>query len=190
MTEELKKLLSSDLEEIKQHKIRVIALGVCAVALLIFVTVDENSGEEINLNEPTEISKPVAKDLPVTKDLPAKPLPVEKNSEGVTLVMGANADALTVGNPFLGEEKINPPKPATPILIQPPAIPQAKSKEKISLTGTAISGGNKTAMFLRDKETIFLTIGDELNGRRIVDITPDFVTFADGGRVYVQNGVK
>ena len=69
-----------------------------------------------------------------------------------------------------------------PIVIQPPPqlVEQPKPKEKIILTGTAISGESKTAMFLRGKETLFLTIGDEIGGRKISDITRDAVIFADG----------
>jgi len=54
------------------------------------------------------------------------------------------------------------------------------------LTGTAISGENKIAMFLRGNETLFLTIGEEIGGRKISDITPDFVTFEDGAKVFFQ----
>lgn len=188
MPDEIKKFLSRELEELRQNKIRAGALVVCVIFLLIYCFMDNSSrGEEIPLNEPTAINAP-----PATKDLPAKPLPVTKTSDGVTLVMGANADALTVADPFAVEEKKNSATPSTkiskpvaPITTQPPTIP--KAQEKIILTGTAISSDRKTAMFLRGKETVFLSIGEELNGRKIVDITPDFVTFADGSRMYVDN---
>ena len=187
MPDELKKFLSRELEELRQNKIRAGALVACVVFLLIYCVMDDSSrNEEISLNEPTVTDAP-----PVTKDLPAKPLPVTKNSDGVTLVMGANADALTVADPFAGEDKPTPAPPTkisapvAPIGIKPPPMP--KPQEKIILTGTAISGERKTAMFLRGKETIFLSIGDQIDGRQIVDITPDFVTFADGSRMYVQN---
>lgn len=188
MPDELKKFLSNELEELRKNKIRAGALVACVVFLLIYCIMDDSRDEEISLNEP-----PITDAPPVTKDLPAKPLPVTKNSDGVTLVMGATADALIVADPFAGEDKPTPAPPAkssapvapaAPTGIKPP--PTSKPQE-IILTGTAISGERKTAMFLRGKETIFLSIGEQIDGRQIVDITPDFVTFADSSRIYVQN---
>lgn len=188
--DELKKLLSHELDELKANKISAVALGVCLAVLLIFWATDDTyDGEEISLDEPP----------PLTKDLPVKPLPVTKSPDGVTIVLGANADALFIGDPFAFEEKPQPPPPPPPlpkipepsVVIQPTPEPRAEPpKESITLTGTAISGNNKTAMFLRGKETLFLTVGEELDGRRIVDITPEFVTFADGERVYLQKELR
>lgn len=124
--------------------------------------------------------------------------------------MGANADRLFIGDPFEVEEKPEPvpeppiiqeppppplPKipaaPEQPIVIEPTPEPKIEQpKEKILLTGTAISGANKTAMFLRGNETLFLTIGEEIGGRKISDITPDFVTFEDGKRIYFQKELE
>ena len=196
MPDELKKFLSRELDELKQNKIRTIALVVCLVVAVILWTVDDSSGgEEIVLDDAP----------PVTKDLPVKVLPVEKSPDGVTIVLGANADALLIADPFADEEKPQPPPtpqpsqptpptpplPAipSPVAIQPP--PQVKQpREQFILTGTAISGNNKTAMFLRGNETLFKTIGDELNGRRIVDITADFVTLDNNERIYLQRGLN
>ncbi len=192
MPDEFKEILRRELDELKENKIRVGALAICFVVLLIFSITDEDSDEEIILNEPP----------PLTKDLPVKILPAEKNSDGVKIVLGANADKLFIGDPFAVEEKIEskpPPAPPTPplpkilapsIVIQPPAPKIEKPSEKILLTGTAISGGNKTAMFLRGNETLFLTIGEEIGGKKISDITPDFVTFEDGERIYFQKDVN
>lgn len=189
--DELKKFLSHELDELKRNKIRAGALGVCLAVLVIFwATEDDSGGEEILIDEPQ----------PVTKDLPVKPLPVEKSPDGVTIVLGAKADALFIDDPFAGEEKPKspppPPKPVEPpppIVLPPIPAPQSeppKLAEEILLTGTAISGANKTAMFLRGKETLFKTVGEDLDGRLIVDITPEFVTFADGERVYLQKELK
>lgn len=195
MSDKLKEILQHEINELKQNKIRAIALGVCFIVLLIFwLTDDSSDGEEINLNEPTIAEKP-----PATKDLPVVSLPVEKSADGVTLVMGANADPLFIGDPFAGNEKPKPPPkvvtpPVPPIVIQPspqiPEPPKSQPQEEIILTGTAISGTNKTAMFLRGKKTIFLTIGEEIGGKKILDITPDFVTFEDGERVFIQRGMR
>ena len=188
MPEEVKEILLRELEELKQNKIRVIALVVCLIFLVIFWIGDDTSdGEEIILDE-----KP-----PATKDLPVKVLPVAKSPDGVKVVLGANADRLFIGDPFAVEEKPKSTPPPTPlpqipapsIVIEPPPEPEPP-KEKIILMGTAISGVNKTAMFLRGKETVFLTIGEEIGGRKISDITPDFVTFEDGARIYFQKELE
>ena len=184
MPEELKEILRRELDELKQNKIRVGILAGCFVILLIVsITDDGSDGEEIILEEP-----------PLTKDLPIKNLPVAKSSDGVKIILGATADRLFIGDPFAVEEKVEPEPPPTPTLpkIPPPSIiieptPEPEPpKEKIILTGTAISGDNKTAMFLRGEETLFLTVGEEIGGRKISDITSDFVTFDNGERIYFQ----
>ena len=197
MNDELKKILSRELDELKQNKIRAGVLGVCFIVLLIFWITDDGSGnEEIILTD----------EPPLTKDLPVKKLPVavEKSPDGVTTVLGANADALFIANPFAVEEKPKPPAevqleirneelgiiiPHSPFPIphstleKPPLEEIAEPEEEIVLTGTAISGNVKTAMFLRGEETLFKTVGEEIGGRIISEITPDFVTFADGTRM-------
>lgn len=192
MSDELKKFLSRELEEIKQNKIRIAAMIVFLVIGVIFWISDNSSrGEEIDLSEPT-VDTP-----PVTPDLPVRVLPVAKSIDGVTIVMGASADALIVADPFDGREKPKPPpkpvqvtppipQPVEPVTIQPPIAPPPP-QEKIVLTGTAITGEVKTAMFLRGKETLFLTVGEEIGGRRIIDITPDSVTFEDGEVLTIGN---
>ena len=197
MSDGLKKFFEREIDELKRNKIRTIALIVCAVVLLIFGAIDDSGGEEISLNEPAKVDNHAAKvdnpsaktETPVTKDLPVKTLPVTKNFNGVTIVAGADADDLIVADPFAVTKKIKQPPPMKQPPIQIPIQPQIpKETKKFFLTGTAISGNVKTAMFLREKETLFLTIGDEINGKVIVNITPDFVTFADGERVFVQRG--
>ena len=196
--DELKTLLAewfrSKLDELKQNKVRVIALGVCLVMLLAFKLTDDGSDvEEIEVDAP-----PLTKDLPVQK-LPEKvPAQVSESPDGVKIVLGANNETLYVGDPFAVPPKPKPaPKVEPPPKIELPPIPPPKTiqqpqteppatKEKIILTGTAISGTNKTAMFLRDKKTEFLSVGDEIGGRIISDITPDFVKFNDGTRLYLQ----
>ena len=193
MPDELKEILRREIEELKQNKIRVITLVACFILLLFFLITDDSfDGEEIVL-----IEEPP----PITKDLPVKVLSVPKSQDGVKTVMGANAGRLFIGDPFAVEEK---PQPTPPPIIQKPTPPLPKipppsiviepkpepiieqPKEQIILTGTAISGENKMAMFLRGNETLFLTIGEEIDGRKISDITPDFVTFDNGERIYFQ----
>ena len=189
MPDELKRILARELDELKQNKIRVVALLACFVVLLIFWIADDSSDDEeiILIEEP-----------PVTKDLPVKVLP-QKSSDGVKIVLGASADALFIGDPFAVEEEEIPAPPPEPLPTIPAATvpiiptqppPEASIKppqEKFVLIGTAISGANKTAMFLRGSETLFLTIGEEIGGRKISDITPDFVTFEDGEILTIRN---
>ncbi len=195
MSDELKKFLQREHEEIKQNKFRIAAMiGVVVVAIIFWIVDDSSRGEEIDLSTPT------AEAPPVTNDLPVKVLNVEKISDGVKIVTGASPDALIVADPFAGRKKsLPPPKVVAPIenippieiqpqpIIQPQQNVQPKPREKIFLTGTAISGNIKTAMILRDKETLFLTIGDEIDGRRIIDITTDAVTFDDGEILTIKN---
>lgn len=191
MSDGLKKFLQNELDELKQNKIRAIALGVIlAFLLILWITDDSSCGEEIILTE----------EPPVTKDLPVTNLPVEKIPDGVTIVIGANADELFIGDPFEGVEKPKPPPPpkipevVPQIVIQPPPppIPQepAEPQEKVILTGTAISGSNKTAMFLRGEETLFKTVGEEIGGKIISDITAEFVTFKSGESLYFQKELR
>ena len=108
MSDELKKILSNELAELRQNKIRAGALGVCFIILLIFwITDDGSGGEEIILND----------EPPLTKDLPVVKIPAQFDN-GVKIVLGANADALFIGDPFAVEEKTPPPKsePPTPPL--------------------------------------------------------------------------
>ena len=179
-----------DLDELKQNKIRVIALGVCFVMAVAFWLTDDGSDvEKIDLDAP-----PATKDLPV-QQLPAKISPMPEAPDGLKIVLGATNDEIFVGDPFAVPPKPKPPKVEPPKVelpqiqpqpIQPPQPQPSAPKEKIVLTGTAISGTNKTAMFLRDKKNVFLNVGDEIGGRIIADITPDFVIFTDGKRLYLQ----
>ena len=184
MSDELKRFLRRELDEISRHAFRVSIIAACAVFGLIFLILDETSrGEEIALNQPTP--------APATSDLPVKPLPTVKSVDGVTPVLGADASPLIVSDPFAGAQKPkSAPKVAAPILptIPNPTPPTAPApQESITLTGTALSGNFKTAMFLRGKETLFLTIGDEIGGRKISDITRDAVIFADGSIMTIRD---
>ena len=112
MPDELKKILARELDELKQNKIRVVALAACLVVLLIFWVADNDSdGEEIILTE----------EPPITKDFPVKVLPPQKSSDGVKIVLGANADVLFIGDPFTVEEEEIPEPPPQP----QPEIPAA-----------------------------------------------------------------
>lgn len=196
LKEKLMEFLRRDLDELRKHKYRTIAMAVVVLVGLIYSWKPEGTNvEEIDLSD----TPPVTKDLPVQK-LPDKKIPaqISETIDGVKIVLGANSEQLFIGDPFAGVEKPKPPPPPKvepqktelPKIPPPSQIPQpppkVEPKEKIILTGTAISGDNKTAMFLRGKQTEFLTVGEEIGGRIISDITPEFVTFTDGGRVNLQ----
>ena len=201
MNDELKtklmEFLRRDLGEIRRHKYRTIAMVVFIFVSLIYAWEPEGKNvEEIDLSD----TPPVTKDLPVQK-LPDKKIPAQipETTDGVKIVMGANSEQIFIADPFAGTEKPKPLPPTPPKQVELPKIPppsqppqplqqppKVEPKEKIILTGTAISGDNKIAMFLRDKQTEFLSVGDEIGGRIISDITPEFVTFADGMRLYLQ----
>ena len=184
MSDALKNFLRRELDELSRHAFRISIIAACVVLAAIMWLINNSSrGEEIALNEPTP--------APATRDLPVKPLPVMKSVDGVTTVLGADASPLIVSDPFAGTQKPKPaPKVAAPILptIPNPTPPTAPPpQESITLTGTALSGNFKTAMFLRGKETLFLTIGDDIGGRKISDITRDAVIFADGSIVTIEH---
>ena len=199
MFDELKELfekfLRRELAELRQNKTRTIALAVTFVAVtILYLSLNDDGGEEINLND----APPVTKDLPVQKLHDKKiSAQVPESPDGVKIVLGATTDELFIGDPFQGKEKPPPPKkvelppipPPSPIQPSPQPIQQpptkVEPKEKIFLTGTAVSGDNKTAMFLRGGKNFFRSVGEEVDGRIISDITPDFVTFTDGMRVFI-----
>ncbi|MBR3747302.1 MAG: hypothetical protein IKN27_10135 [Selenomonadaceae bacterium] len=196
LKEKIMEFLRRDLDELLKNRVRIIAMVVFVLVALIYTWEPEGkNGEEIDLSD----TPPVTKDLPVQK-LPDKKIPAQipETIDGVKIVPGANSEQLFIGDPFAGVEKPKPPPPKQvepqktelPKIPPPSQIPQpppkVEPKEKIILTGTAISGDNKTAMFLRGNQTEFLTVGDEIGGRIISDITPESVTFTDGGRVNLQ----
>lgn len=207
MPDELKELfekfLRRELAELRQNKIRTIALAVSFVAVTILYFVFNDDAEEIDLSDPP----PVTKDLPVQKLHDKKiSAQVPESPDGVKIVLGATTDELFIDDPFQGKEKPLPPKkvdlppipPPSPIQqpIQPSPQPiqqppsKVEPKEKIFLTGTAVSVDNKTAMFLRGEKNFFRSVGEEVDGRIISDITPDFVTFTDGTRVFITKELK
>ena len=63
----------------------------------------------------------------------------------------------------------------------------------LTLKGTAISGDKKMAIIQKsyDKnksESHMLKLGDEINGKKIIDIGRNFIIFDDGEYLYLQGG--
>ena len=204
MTYELKKFLQSEVDELKQNKIRAIALGVCFfVVVVIWAGENFSRGDEIALNDPPPVATVNTPPTTATKDLPLTSLPAGNNLDGVTELIGANTEPLNVTDPFAAEEKSEPKPTAPPATVEPippaqiqplPAAPPAptppKPREQIILIGTAISGTDKTAMLQLGKQTMFFSVGDVIDGRRIIDIGTDFVTLDDGETLRLQKELK
>lgn len=184
--------LKSQLDELRENKLRVVFLAIILFGTIIFAVSESDKGEEINLDESQKISEVAP---PVKVATPT-------SSDKVKAVIGANVDEIFISDPFINpapklpapvevpvksEEKIVPP---APIIITPPVEETPKPPEvKFFLRGIAI-GENKTAFFEKvDAEKvdkIFVTIGDNLNGKIIVDIMTDCVIFDDGDKMYVE----
>jgi len=181
MIEMFRKFLKRELEEIRQHRSRLIILVCClffSVAFAVWNFID--GGEEIITVEPSE------------EKISANKKVVEKN---FTAVIGANADVLFVGDPFKVEEEVEPQQVSEEIL--PPVVAEVALPEKISqpeetftLLGTAITAEEKSALVLRTKgsstENIFVKTGDRLNGRQIVEIAEDSLTLEGGEKIFIS----
>ncbi|MBQ7705250.1 MAG: hypothetical protein IJT73_07490 [Selenomonadaceae bacterium] len=199
--DELKKFWQKDLKEIKENKIRFTLLGICSIFLLILFFSEDSGGEKVTVAEnpaPVENVKPV--------DENKKIVPVKFNSkvnENITAVLGANSNELYVFDPFKvpPKEKIEietpPPLPAQPVIITPPPVvaqEPPKPAIKFLLRGTAIIGDKKSAILqkivdeekISDAENLIVEIGEILNGKKILDIAPDSLTFDDGETLYLD----
>ena len=179
------KFFKAEIEEIRQNKVRIAGLALCLIFAIGFALWNYfDTGEEIILTE-----KPVAEE----KDLSVKKV----SAENVTPVIGANSDILFVKNPFrfeeetVEEEKVEQPKieekisqPVEEIKISP------QVEEKFVLVGTAITAEEKTALVQRIKnsasENLFLTVGDMIGRKKIIDITEDFILLDDGEKLYLN----
>ena len=176
------KFLKNEIEELRQNKIRLIGLGICLIFAIGFALWNYfDTGEEIILNE-----------NPATE---GKKSSVQKvTSEKITKVIGANSDILFVKNPFyvekiVEEQKIEPIKIEKKI-IEPEKVEKIPEvEEKFILLGTAITTEEKSALIQHKinsaTENLFLTIGDEIGGKKIIDIAEDFLILEDGEKLYL-----
>lgn len=197
------KFLQSNLEEIKQNKIRFAAVAICFSVAVILLLTDENSaGEEINL---TENPAPVENAATDKKIIPVKDAKISAADKNITVVLGANSENLYVHDPFKfpPEEKVEEIAPVEipkipevqPVIITPPppvAQDSNKPEVKIILRGTAIIGDKKSALIqvISDKnsaaENLIFEVGEILNGKKISNITQDYLTFDDGEILYLD----
>ena len=203
--DELKKLLQSNIDEIKENKIRFVALCICFLVVVILFFSDENSGgEEIIISEASvSIENPdVAENVSADKKVFIVKNSATSNADkSITVVLGANSDSLYVHDPFKFpvEEKIEPLAPVEiptvqPVIIAPPVAQESpKPAVKFILRGTAIIGDKKSALIQiisdnknSDAENLILEIGEIINGKKIIDISQDFIIFDDGETVHLD----
>ena len=191
---QLKDFWQKELQEIQENKIRFAGLCICFIVLAGLFLADDGGGDEIILNEtptPEVIETANTNKNIVTVKNSAVPT-ADKN---IKIVRGANSDGLFISDPFKipEKEKIEPPPELPPVIIAPPVAQVPISKEKFVLRGTAIIGNNKTALIQKisedkksDAENLILGIGDNLNGKKILDIAADSVIFEDGETLHLE----
>lgn len=190
----LQNFWQNDLKEIKESPVRFGGLLICFIAAVILFFTDDGGGEEINLSEnpaPVETVENISGDK---KIVPVKIAATSDADKNITVVLGANSDSLYIHDPFKVpvEEKIEEPSPVEiptvqPVIFAPPVAQDSiKPVVKIFLRGTAVIGDKKSALIqiISDKdsaaENLILEIGDNLDGKKIIDISQDFVTFDNG----------
>ncbi|MBQ7197976.1 MAG: hypothetical protein IJS29_01810 [Selenomonadaceae bacterium] len=199
----MKDFLKSQLEEIRENKLRFGLLIICLVVAIIYAFADSfDSGEEINLDAPQKVAQveSPAKNISSTSEK------VTVTSDKVKAVIGANADDVFIYDPFKNPApaKVDEPvkvdevdakvektlPPAEPAIVTPPAVEvPTPPEDNFILRGTALAN-NKTAMVEKisngKSETLFLQIGEKINGKAIVDIAQDFITLDDGNILYIE----
>ena len=203
MSDKLNDFWQKDLKEIKENPARFAALIFCFVVAAILLLTDENSaGEEINLAEnPAPVETPApAENLPADKKVVAIKNAATANADkNIAVVLGANSDELYIFDPFKSppKENVQPPPPEIPpVIIQPPPAAQvpAAPNFKFILRGTVIVGDKKSALIQKiipneknsGDENLIFEIGDSLNGKKILDINQESVTFEGGEILYLD----
>ena len=182
----MKDFFQSQLEELRENKLRAALLVIILVATIIYAVVDFDSAEEIVVtDEPQKISQ---------AESPAKT--TAPTSDKVKPVIGANNDEIFIQNPFqnpapaeIPAEKVLPP--AAPVIVAPPPVEEVPKPPEIKfvLRATAI-GDAKTAIVEKvdagKVETMIVTIGDKLNEKIISEITDEYIVLNDGDKLFIQ----
>ena len=197
----MKDFLKSQLEEIRENKLRFGLLIICLVVAIIYAFADSfDSGEEINLDAPQKVAQveSPAKNISSTSEK------VTVTSDKVKAVIGANADDVFIYDPFKNPApaKVDEPvkvdevdlkktlPPTEPAIVTPPAVEvPTPPEDNFILRGTALAN-NKTAMVEKisngKAEMLFLQIGEKINGKAIIDIAQDFIILDDGNILYIE----
>ena len=182
-----------EIKEIQEHKLRIVGFAVCLILVIIF-SFDGNA-EKIDVSETDEkiLTENISGDI---KNVEVKEVYQSTPNEKIKIVQGANSDELSVRDPFESppQKKSVPsmPEPAEQKIFTPPAIVSAEKifvpeQESFVLIGTAISGKNKFALIKKSgaKESLFFSVGDSLDGKKISDITDDFILFSNGEKLFI-----
>ena len=195
----MEKFFKAQLEEIRKNKIRFgLLVAALIVAVICAIADSQGGGEEIEL-EPKQVAQVEKNSVEENISVPQKNSSV---SDNVTVVIGANANEVYVADPFkktapskketqtatseiAAQENISsvekklPPDEVEEVVTLPAEIPAPKPpEEKFILRGIAL-GEVKTALIEKvvsgKIETLFLRVGDSVGGKKILDITNDFV---------------
>ena len=216
MNQQFKTFLDQEFKEIKEHKNRFIAIStafVISLGVLIFSGSDEAapiSEEEkpVRIEKATQNNKSDDKKKVESKFKNIKGL--ERAAAEVEIVNPFKVD-IAKEEKLVEIKPVEVPKIPTPVPIitpkekvEPPKSVESEEKVVLVLKGTAINGDNKMAIIQRSistknnsqksksssdnnkSENLILKIGDEFEGRFIIEINKDFVIFDDGERLYVQ----
>ncbi|MBQ7476394.1 MAG: hypothetical protein IJT06_03245 [Selenomonadaceae bacterium] len=201
----MEKFFKAQLEEIRKNKIRFgLLVAALIVAVICAIADSQGGGEEIEL-EPKQVAQVEKNSVEEKKSVEENISVPQKNSsvsDNVTVVIGANANEVYVADPFKktapskketqtatseipaqenisSVEKKLPPDEVEEVVTLPAEIPAPKPpEEKFILRGIAL-GEVKTALIEKvvsgKIETLFLRVGDSVGGKKILDITNDFV---------------
>ena len=182
-----------EIKEIQENKFRFAGLCICFVVAAVLFLSEDDGGEEIILSENPA---PVEENL----DADAKIITVQNSAapvanKNIKVALGANSDELIIYDIFKvpPKEEVETVEEIPPVIVLPPVAQVDNLKEKFVLRGTAIIGNNKTALIQKisedkksDAENLILGIGDNLNGKKILDIAADSVIFEDGETLHLE----
>ena len=217
MNEQLRKIYDREFSEIKQHKKRFGAIiASLVVSLLLFAFTDNEEPvkatpdiETAKVVEPKKNAKTAANNEIKSKFKNVAGL--EKVSENADIINPFKVDIEKPPKNKTENKSIEVPAP----VFTPPALPEAPAQNKTAepvekvvliLKGVAISGDKKMAIIQRgtninDKdsktsegknsaESFLLSLGDEIDGRRIIDISKDSITFDNGHKLRIQEALQ
>lgn len=134
---------------------------------------------------------------------------LERASDSVELINPFKSD---LPKPPVEKKSTEPAAiPLPPSIPAPTKTVDADSQVVLILKGTAISGDKKMAIIQRSvdsknqskkskssktektdvskNESLILNVGDDIDGKRIVDISKDFVVFDTGQRLYIHEAL-
>ena len=210
---------AKEVNEIMQNKLRfglIVASLVASVAIFVFTYSEAEVTTTVDDESPKVAAASNDKSISNKTSVKGKS---DKSTSKVTSITGLEK-ALEGGeliNPFKSD-LVKPPieaKSPKPVIIPTPQTPkpvpiktvEISDKIVLILKGTAISGDKKMAIIQRSvvneknpkdskakdsskSESLLLNIGDEVEGRRIVDIGKDSVTFEDGHKLHLQEALR